>query len=149
MSSSCWFVKHKDTLEEYSEVPGVPVHLLFPANSIRFQQCSGSPSLLILLTHMCLSSFYQYLSMHLSFYVSVCPSLIYIYLPTYSCPCFVYLSLHSFTSLTFSSFPSTYQSIIQHPFHSISLCYQETRVQSLGREDPLEKETATRSRIVA
>ena len=56
---------------------------------------------------------------------------------------------HALITRLIMSFPSLYLSSIQHPFHSISLCYQETRVQSLGREDPLEKETATRSRTVA
>ena len=72
-----------------------------------------------------------------------------IYLPPYISPSFVYLFLHSFISLTFSSFPSMYLSILQHPLHSISLCYQETRVQSLSQEDPLEKETAAHFRTVA
>ena len=61
-------------------------------------------------------------------------------------PLCIYFSIHSSLLL---SLPFLYVSI--HPPASISfcLCCQETRVQSLSQEDPLEKETAAHSRTVA
>lgn len=60
------------------------------------------------------------------------------------------ISLHSRSPLLLSlPFLLRYQSIIQHPFYlPISLCYQDTQVQSQWGRSP-EKETATRSSIAA
>ena len=71
-------------------------------------------------------------------YIYVC---VYIYVYVYMCVC-VCVYVHTYINIKFWGFPCG--SYIKNPS-----AMQETRVQSLGWGDPLEKEKATHSSILA